>query len=140
MAYNLQSAAQSAPGVLQSIDYALARLTFQFQWPVVVAATSVYLFLAAAIWRGPLRRPALTLGLLLLAAFWVLGQGLGGVFTGVATDVNSAPLMALLTAVLLAAATPSTGVDVLEGPGSAKKRDPAMTYSPTPLPGQYHRR
>jgi hypothetical protein len=134
MAYNLQSAAQSAPGVLQPIDYGLARLSFQFQWPVVVAATTIYLVLAAAVWIGPWRRPALTLGLVLLAVFWVFGQGLGGVFTGVATDINSAPLMALLAALLLSSAKPS------QGTSQAKKRDPAMTYSPTPLPGQYHRR
>jgi hypothetical protein len=134
MAYNLQSAAQSAPGVLQSIDYGLARLAFQFQWPVVVAVTTSYLVLAAAVWRGPWRRPALTLGLFLLAVFWVFGQGLGGVFTGVATDINSAPLMALLAAMLLGSA------ELPQGTARAKKRDPAMTYSPTPLPGQYHRR
>ncbi len=141
MAYNLQTAAQSAPGPLQSIDYRLARVAFQFQWPVVVAFTVVYLLLATAVWRTPLRRPALVLGLLMLAAFWVLGQGLAGVFTGIATDLNSAPLMALLAAVLLGAAAPASGPETPNGSAvAAKKRDPAMTYSPTPLPGQYHRR
>ena len=140
MAYNLQSAAQSAPGPLQSVDYDLARLAFQLQWPLLLAFTAVYLALAAAVWNKALRRPALTLGLLLLLAFWVLGQGLGGVFTGVATDFNTAPLMALLAAVLLGPTGSAQPADAPEGGPTAKKRDPAMTYSPTPLPGQYHRR
>ena len=140
MAYNLQSAAQSAPGPLQSLDYQLARLAFQLQWPMVVAFTFAYLLLAAGVWKKALRRPALFFGLLLLSAFWVLGQGLGGAFTGVATDVNTAPLMALLAAVLLSATGSPTGAQAPEGGATAKKRDPAMTYSPTPLPGQYHRR
>ncbi len=141
MAYNLQAAAQSAPGFLQSLDYRLARLALQLQWPVVVAFTLIYVFLATAVWRTRLRRAALTLGVLLLSALWVLGQGLGGVFTGVATDLNTAPLVALLAAVLLGAARPASNLDTPDGPPrTTKKRDPAMTYSPTPLPGQYHRR
>jgi hypothetical protein len=32
--------------------------------------------------------------------YWILGQGLGGVFTGEATDVGTAPLMILIALVL----------------------------------------
>lgn len=140
MAYNLQAAAQSVPGPLQLVDFGLARLAFQLQWPLVAAFTAIYLLLGSAVWAGRLRRPALITGLLLLPAFWVLGQGLGGVFSGVATDVNSAPLMALLAVVLLGAAGPQEPAGALQAGPQAKKRDPAMTYSPTPSPGQYHRR
>jgi hypothetical protein len=52
------------------------------------------------IGAGPLvvRRPRAFLfaGGLLSLAFWITGQGLGGIFTGSGTDPNSGPLVALL--------------------------------------------
>jgi hypothetical protein len=52
------------------------------------------------IGAGPLvaRRPRIFLmaGGLLSLAFWVTGQGLGGIFTGSGTDPNTGPLVALL--------------------------------------------
>jgi hypothetical protein len=47
------------------------------------------------------RAPALALGLGLALALWVLGQHLGALYTGQATDPNSAPLIALMAVVLL---------------------------------------
>jgi hypothetical protein len=44
----------------------------------------------------------LVLAMLLSLCFWIIGQGLGGVLTGQATDVGTAPLMALTAALLLA--------------------------------------
>lgn len=38
---------------------------------------------------------------ILLAAFWVVGQNLGGYYTGYATDVNSAPLIILLGLIIV---------------------------------------
>ncbi len=41
-------------------------------------------------------------------AFWLLAEGLGGLFTGQATDLGTAPLMILIAALLLPlAAQPS---------------------------------
>jgi hypothetical protein len=52
------------------------------------------------IGAGPLvaRRPRIFLfaGGLLSLAFWITGQGLGGIFTGSGTDPNTGPLVALL--------------------------------------------
>jgi hypothetical protein len=48
------------------------------------------------------RVSALTLGLALALALWVLGQHLGGLYTGQATDPNSGPLLALMAIALLA--------------------------------------
>jgi len=42
------------------------------------------------------RRPALVLGLLSLAVFWVVGQDLGGVLARGGSDPNAAPLLAIL--------------------------------------------
>jgi hypothetical protein len=48
------------------------------------------------------RVPALVLGLALTLDFWVLGQHLGGVYTGRATDPNTGPGLALMAIALLA--------------------------------------
>ena len=47
----------------------------------------------ACNWRP---RPFLALAVVMNLAFWVLGQGLGGLFAGGATDPNSGPLFVLL--------------------------------------------
>jgi hypothetical protein len=48
------------------------------------------------------RTPAVALGLALTLAFWVLGQNLGELYTGQATDPNSGPVLALMAIALLA--------------------------------------
>jgi hypothetical protein len=61
---------------------------------VVLAFLSAAIGIAGAInWR-----PKLFVGatIILNLAYWVFGQGLGGVFTGTATDPNAAPLFILL--------------------------------------------
>jgi hypothetical protein len=50
----------------------------------------------AAFFPRAIRIVAVTLGCLLSLAFWVVGQKLGGYYTGTATDPNTAPLFILL--------------------------------------------
>jgi hypothetical protein len=45
--------------------------------------------------------PAVTLGLVLTLALWVLGQQLGGLNTGQATDPNTGPMLALMAVAIL---------------------------------------
>lgn len=68
---------------------------------VVFAALSG--LIAFAVARNSHMRAFLWVSIGLSAAFWVLGQGFGGVLTGQATDVNSGPLLILLAGALLAA-------------------------------------
>jgi hypothetical protein len=51
------------------------------------------------------RVPAVALGLALALVFWVLGQDLGALYTGQATDPNSGPLLALMAIALLSGGT-----------------------------------
>jgi hypothetical protein len=60
---------------------------------IVLAA--VFAALAAGVLPARCLRPVLVLALIVAAAIW-LAQGLGGVFTGMSTDPNSGPLLALL--------------------------------------------
>jgi len=50
--------------------------------------------------------PFLAAGGLFATFFWVSGQGLGGIFTGLGTDPNSGPLIVLLALAMVPAALP----------------------------------
>lgn len=67
---------------------------------IVLALVSAAIGVAvAANWR---LRPVVALAIALNIAYWVIGQGFGGVFyTNSATDVNSGPLFVLLALILL---------------------------------------
>jgi hypothetical protein len=66
---------------------------------IVLAATSLAIGIAvAADWRP---RPFLWLAISLNIVYWVLGQGLGGLATGTATDPNAGPLFIVLAAALI---------------------------------------
>jgi hypothetical protein len=60
----------------------------------VLAAVSVAI--GIAVWRNWRARQFLLLAVILNLAYWVLGQGLGGIFQGGATDPNAGPLFVLL--------------------------------------------
>jgi hypothetical protein len=82
-------------------------------WPAHQGLVLVALLVAAEylIGVGALARRtrgfAVTLGLALTLAFWVLGEDLGQLFTGQATDPNSGPVLALMAIALLAPASTS---------------------------------
>ena len=64
----------------------------------VLAALSASIAVAVALrWRA---RAFLALAVALSLAYWVLGQGFGGIFQGGATDPNAGPLFVLLAAVM----------------------------------------
>lgn len=71
-------------------------------------------------------RAFLVLAIALSVLYWVLGQGLGGIFTGQATDVGSGPLMILIASILI----PKPG----RTPAQLRLRSPLM-QSPTPRSG-----
>jgi hypothetical protein len=63
---------------------------------IALAGLSAAIVVATA--RGFHAKTFLGVSMLIALAFWVIGQGLGGVFTGQATDVNTGPLLILLAA------------------------------------------
>jgi hypothetical protein len=62
---------------------------------LILAATSAMIGVGVA--TGHRVRELLTLAVLLNLAYWLLGQGLGGIFQGGATDPNAGPLFILLS-------------------------------------------
>jgi hypothetical protein len=72
---------------------------------IALAVVSAGIGLSVIWLRGV--RIALLASMALSLSFWVLAEGLGGLFTGQATDVGAGPLMILLAALLLPLATQS---------------------------------
>jgi hypothetical protein len=105
VASTLRSEANGAPGWLARLDDSAAAFAGHHGALVVVLLVALEL----AIGLGALVRttmvPAVTLGLALTLVFWVLGQQLGAVYSGQATDLNSGPVLALMAVSLLALGT-----------------------------------
>ena len=94
------SAAPSGMGWLNSILGHAAAWTADngFVIALVLAATSIAIGIAvAADWNAT---TFLWLAIYLDILYWIVGQGLGGLATGSATDVNSGPLFVLLAAAM----------------------------------------
>ena len=65
---------------------------------IVLAAASLAIAIAVATdWQAP---TFLWLAIYLNTAYWIFGQGFGGIFTGGGTDPNAGPLFILLAAAL----------------------------------------
>jgi hypothetical protein len=98
----LHSSAGAAPHWLTQIDAALARWTGR-NGALAVSLLAVIPLLVGvgALWRRS-RTWAVAFGLVLSVAIWVFGQDLGQLYSGQATDPNSAPLIALMALGVLA--------------------------------------
>jgi hypothetical protein len=78
-------------------DHAASALSHHGLVASAILAAALFI-VALAVWLPrPAVRAGLTLALVVAAAIWV-GQGLGGILTGSATDPGSAPVLALLIA------------------------------------------
>jgi hypothetical protein len=82
--------------------------------------------LAAGVWTR-WRRETLVLGILVSLVYWMLGQSLGGLTTGSATDPNIAPLFVLLAFAVWPTAPASEGA---RSPSSRPARVAAETRVP----------
>lgn len=73
---------------------------------IAVAMCALSTAIAISILAGAAQRTFLGLAIVLSVMFWILGQGLGGLLTGGATDVSTGPLVVLMASILLAQASP----------------------------------
>jgi hypothetical protein len=100
VATQIRAAGQGAPMWLAHLDGTVAHSLAGTGSGLSVALASVSL----VIGLGPLvtRRPTafLVAGVVLSLDFWLLGQSLGGLTTGMATDPNAGPLFVLLAVAL----------------------------------------
>jgi hypothetical protein len=148
----LQAASSSANAVSNFIDAApsgMSWLSTVQDWvagwtqgnglivALVLSAASAAIAVGVARDRGA--HVLLGMAIALNLAFWVVGQGLGGMFEGGATDPNAAPVFVLLALALW----PITGtrremvaavVSPVRAPDGAPSLSPAPVAAPAPAP------
>jgi hypothetical protein len=98
----LTASAGQAPHWLAQLDTSVATWASQHGVLAVLGLAAVELLIGVAALPRVTRTWALRAGLVLSIAIWVIGQDLGQLYSGQATDPNSAPLFVMMAAALLA--------------------------------------
>ena len=89
--------ASGAPAWLGSLDHTVSQhLALSGNWIIAVLVIVEALIGILILLPHHLRSVAVIFGTFLALYFWVLGQGLGMYYSGLATDPNTAPLIILL--------------------------------------------
>jgi hypothetical protein len=69
---------------------------------IAIVASILSATIGVAVLRGWHPKPFLVLAIVISLVYWVVGQGFGGIFTGQATDVSTAPLVIVIAVMLIA--------------------------------------
>jgi hypothetical protein len=94
--------ASGAPGWLAALDLHVGSwVQGTGNWVILLLAAAQSLIGMFALLSSRLRATAVACGIMLSLVFWVLGQGLGGYYSGLATDPSTAPLFVLLGVAIL---------------------------------------
>jgi hypothetical protein len=132
----LTGSADEAPGWLARIDTSLATWASQHGGLAVYGLAAVEFLVGVAVLSRRTRTWALAVGLVLSIAIWVVGQDFGLLYSGQATDPNSAPLIALMAVALLARSgrigTSSLGDDASDAPQAVPERSASETTAHRP--------
>jgi hypothetical protein len=96
----LKGAAGESMHWLASLQTSLAHTANGDGAAIATVLAVLSLAIATGVWTR-FRRTALVVGALLSLVYWVLGQSLGGINTGHATDPNAGPLFVLLALTLM---------------------------------------
>jgi hypothetical protein len=98
----LSGSASVAPHWLAHIDTSLATWASRHGALAVTGLVVIFFLVGAGALSRRTRTWAVAAGLVLSIAIWVFGQDLGQLYSGQATDPNSAPLITLMAVVLIA--------------------------------------
>ncbi len=94
--------AAGAPGWIASIDrQAASWLAVKGSWQILLFVLVYFAIGLSALWHSRWRYLGVAFGVLIALFIWVVGQSLGGYFSGLATDLNTAPLIILLAVSIL---------------------------------------
>jgi hypothetical protein len=86
------------PGWIAAAERGAGSLVGTHSTAVTIGLAILFAIIAAAVFVPAATRPALVLAVLSAAAIWLLGQSLGEIATGQATDPNTGLLLILLAA------------------------------------------
>jgi hypothetical protein len=104
----LTGGANGAPAWLASLENSAGALAAHNGALVVTLLVALEAFIGIGALLRATMLPAVTIGLALTLVFWVLGQDLGALYSGQATDPNTGPVLALMALPLLALAAAPT--------------------------------
>jgi hypothetical protein len=100
------SAGAGAPRWLNRLEASVGDFASHHGLAVVVALAVVEALIGLAALRGSSRTLAAMAGFVFALAIWVIGQDLGQLYSGQATDPNTGPLIALMAAALIGGRQP----------------------------------
>jgi hypothetical protein len=86
------------PGWIAGAERGAGSLIGTHSSAVTIGLAVLFAIIAAGVFVPGATRPALVLAVITAAAIWLLGQSLGEIATGQATDPNTGPLLILLSA------------------------------------------
>jgi hypothetical protein len=98
--HNMINAAPSGMSWLSSVQDGFASITKGNGLIVALLFAALSAVIAIGVYRNWRAKELLTLSIVINVLFWVVGQGLGGIFAGGATDPNAGPLFVLLACAL----------------------------------------
>jgi len=111
------------PGWLGRLDASVGRWTTHHGTFVVVALVVVEALIGLAALHRRSRGVAVAAGFVLALAIWVVGQDLGQLYTGQATDPNSGLIIAVFAIAILSDRRARAGVRGVHKTGRIARRD-----------------
>ena len=94
MVFNMSN---GAPNWIASIDrHAASWLAAKNSWQLLIFVGVYFAIGLSALIRSSWRYLGIGAGIIIALFIWIVGQSLGGYYTGLATDLNTAPLIILL--------------------------------------------
>jgi hypothetical protein len=113
------SSANAISGAIQAAPSGMSWLSTVQNWattatkgdglPIALVLAALSMAIAVAVAANWHPKPFLLVAVVLSLAYWVFGQGFGGIFQGGATDPNAAPLFVLFAYVLYTLVDVPTG-------------------------------
>ena len=106
LAASISAGATGAPGWVSRLDFSMARAANGWtEFDIALLVVLQFLIGIAVYAPRPLPAVGLAIGAFVALAFWLVGQQLGQLTSGHATDVNTGPLIVLLAAATFAIGT-----------------------------------
>ena len=101
------ASAQGTPGWLASLHHLAGTVLSHTGSAAFIALVAVMVLIGVAgLARQPWRTVAAVAGAVVATTFWVLGQNVGQLYSGQATDPNTGPLIVLMALALVGSAAP----------------------------------
>jgi hypothetical protein len=101
VASSLTGGTSGAPAWLTSLDNSVGTWAGHHGLLLVIVLVAAEALIGVGVLARRTRTPAVAVGLALTVALWVMGQDLGALYTGHATDPNTGPMLALMAIALL---------------------------------------